>query len=44
MEFVHVDVTVAFPGVVHVVPVCESAEEWSGVLGEGVEMEPVDAY
>ena len=43
MQFVHVDVAVAVPGVVHVVPVGESAEEWSGVLGEGVEVEPVDA-
>lgn len=43
MQFVHIDVTVSFPGVVDVVPVRDPPNQRAGISGERVQVEPVDA-
>lgn len=42
MEFVHVGVTISFPCVVDIVPVCDPTYERPRISGEGMDVEPVD--
>ena len=44
MELVHVDVTVSFPRMVDVIPVCDLPHQRSGIFSQWVKIDPVDTY